>query len=109
MNEDKCMMCGDETKKLYAGVCKDCETLHVRDNINHPKHYNIGSIEVIDVIEDWGLDFHLGNAVKYIARAKHKEKFHDDIQKAIWYLQRSLINTFGSKKTSPVIHTEVKT
>ena len=44
------------------------------DNVNHPQHYNVGKIEAIDVIEDWNLSFHLGNAVKYIARAGHKDK-----------------------------------
>ena len=41
-------------------------------NVDHPKHYNIGAIEVIDVIEDWNLNFCLGNAIKYIARCAYK-------------------------------------
>lgn len=57
--------------------------------VDHPQHYNVGQIEVIDVIEDWGLDFHLGNAVKYIARAEHKNDALEDIDKAIWYLTRA--------------------
>jgi hypothetical protein len=57
-------------------------------SVEHPKHYNRGKYEVIDVIEDWGLDFHCGNAIKYISRHKHKEKPKQDIEKAIWYLQR---------------------
>lgn len=59
-------------------------------NVNHPPHYNHGNIEVIDVIEDWDLDFHLGNAIKYIARAEHKGSYKEDIKKAIWYLERKL-------------------
>jgi len=43
---------------------------------------------VIDVIEDWRLGFHTGNAIKYIARHAHKESPMQDIDKAIWYLQR---------------------
>ena len=60
------------------------------DNVNHPAHYTYGSIEVIDVIEGLGLPYHLGNAVKYIARAGHKdpEKTIEDLQKAVWYLNR---------------------
>jgi len=58
--------------------------------VNHPAHYNVGKIEVIDAIEDWQLGFHLGNAVKYIARAQHKENEEEDIKKAIWYLNRYL-------------------
>ena len=62
------------------------------ESVNHPSHYNLGKIEVIDAIEDWQLDFHLGNAVKYIARAGRKDpaKTKEDLQKAIWYLQRRL-------------------
>lgn len=60
------------------------------DNINHPAHYTFGSIEVINAIEDWKLPYHLGNAVKYIARAGHKDpaKTTEDLRKAVWYLNR---------------------
>ena len=58
--------------------------------VNHPDHYNHGKYEAIDVIEDWNLDFHCGNAVKYIARHSYKESPRQDIEKAIWYLQRYL-------------------
>lgn len=60
------------------------------EKVDHPPHYNQGEIEVIDAIEDWNLDFHLGNAVKYIARAGHKGDAKTDIEKAIWYLRRYL-------------------
>lgn len=58
--------------------------------IYHPFHYNSGSIEAIDYIEDHKLGFHLGNSIKYITRAgkKSKETEQEDIEKAIWYLQR---------------------
>lgn len=59
-------------------------------NVDHPKHYNIGAIEVIDAIEDWNLNFCLGNAVKYIARCEHKGHKKEDLEKAIWYLKREL-------------------
>ena len=60
------------------------------DNVNHPAHYTDGSIEVIDFIEDKKLGYHLGNAVKYISRAgkKDPEKTVEDLQKAVWYLNR---------------------
>lgn len=60
--------------------------------ISHPSHYNFGSLEVIDIIEDWRLGFHEGNAVKYILRAKHKGAEIQDLNKAIWYLQRRVSN-----------------
>ena len=62
------------------------------DNVNNPTHYNIGTIEVITVIEDWKLNFNLGNAIKYIGRCEHKNNKKEDIKKAIWYLERELKN-----------------
>lgn len=58
--------------------------------VNHPSHYNTGQIEVIDAIEDWNLGFSLGNAVKYIARADHKQYPIQDLEKAAWYLNREI-------------------
>lgn len=60
----------------------------MNDNVNHPAHYTDGKIEVIDFIEDKGLNFHRGNAVKYIARAGKKDPNREieDLQKAAWYL-----------------------
>ena len=58
------------------------------DTIDHPNHYRADSgCEVIDVITSWELNFALGNAVKYIARAGLKHDAVNDLQKAIWYLQ----------------------
>lgn len=65
------------------------------DNIHSPKHYTSGKYEVIDVIEDWDLNFRLANTVKYIARHKHKGKPLEDLKKALWYLQRE-IDTYES-------------
>jgi hypothetical protein len=58
--------------------------------VNHPPHYNSGKYEVIEVIEDWKLGYHRGNAVKYIARAGIKDptKEVEDLEKAVWYLKR---------------------
>lgn len=60
------------------------------DMIYKPPHYTYAAIEPIDVIEAWGLGFHLGNAVKYIARAEHKGRQLEDLQKARWYLDREI-------------------
>lgn len=62
------------------------------DTIDHPNYYNSGSIEAIEVIDDWDLGFCLGNAVKYIARAgkKNPEKKIEDLNKAIWYIQHEI-------------------
>ncbi len=58
--------------------------------IEHPPHYTFGAIEVIDAIEAWGLGFHLGNVVKYVARTAHKGQQLADLKKARWYLDRAI-------------------
>lgn len=58
------------------------------DVVNHPSHYTRGNIEVIDFIEDQQLPYHLGNVIKYIARAGHKGDKLEDLKKARWYLDR---------------------
>lgn len=63
-----------------------------RDEVNHPPHYNCGDWEVIDVIEAAGLGFHLGNVLKYVMRAGHKNPYTytQDLKKAAWYLERAI-------------------
>jgi hypothetical protein len=60
------------------------------EQVNHPAHYNVGGIEVIDAIEAWQLGFNLGNTVKYVARAEHKGAPLQDLKKAAWYLLREI-------------------
>ena len=60
------------------------------DNVNNPTHYNTGTIEVITVIEDWKLNFNLGNAITYIGRCEHKENKKQDLEKAKWYIEREI-------------------
>lgn len=64
--------------------------IEIKEMVNHPSHYNKGKFEVIEVIEDWNLNFNLGNAVKYISRCEHKGNKKQDLEKAVWYLQREL-------------------
>ena len=68
------------------------------EKVNHPPHYNAGKIEAIGAIEDWDLGFHDGNALKYIARHKYKGNSVQDIEKAIWYLERHLNNLKKSEE-----------
>ena len=58
--------------------------------VEHPNHYNVGKIEVIDFIHDQKLGFDLGNAIKYICRAEHKGKPVEDLKKASYYLNLHL-------------------
>jgi hypothetical protein len=60
----------------------------MNDPIKNPRHYTYGSVEVIDIIEGFGLEYHKGNVVKYILRAGHKEDELLDLKKARWYLDR---------------------
>lgn len=64
--------------------------IDMRNNVQNPAHYNYGEIETIDVIEDWDLNFNIGNAVKYLSRYKHKENPIQDLEKAIWYIHREI-------------------
>ena len=55
------------------------------DIVKHPAHYCYGKYEPKDVIRDWGLNFNLGSAVKYIARAGRKDDIIQDLKKAKQY------------------------
>jgi len=84
----RCLSCS-------AGILCKCRKSEKEksSNVDHPDHYLSSSgHEVIDVIEAWHLDFNLGNAIKYIARAgkKSPEKKSEDLQKAIWYINRNI-------------------
>ncbi len=85
-NLDGCEICKSYDKRFERVA------LQQHDPVNHPSHYTDGKIEVIDFIEDKKLNFHRGNAVKYISRAGKKDptKEKEDILKAIWYLQRDV-------------------
>lgn len=69
------------------------------DPVNHPSHYCLGGIEVLDAIEAWELPYHLGNVVKYIARAGRKDpaKTVEDLKKARFYLDRFIKTLEGGK------------
>ena len=65
----------------------------MENNVNHPNHYFADSgIEVIDAIEAWNLNFSRGTAVNYIARAgiKNPDKEIEDLEKAVWYINREI-------------------
>lgn len=60
------------------------------DMVNHPAHYKAGGIETIDFIEAKGLNYRLGNVVKYITRADLKGDRLENLKKAKWYLEREI-------------------
>ena len=74
---------------MVANMLEEPEVKVVEEDvINHPSHYTRGKIEVIDFIEDQQLPYHLGNVIKYIARAGYKGDKLEDLKKARWYLDR---------------------
>lgn len=72
-----------------------------KEAVHHPSHYqSAAGIEVIDVIDAYGLGFSLGNTVKYILRAGRKEaaKTVEDLEKARWYLDHEIARLKASTK-----------
>jgi|TARA_X000001036_G_scaffold428834_2_gene459169 hypothetical protein len=62
------------------------------DAVDYPSHYNQGQIQCIDAIASMqgdGFKYYLqGSAVKYIWRHEHKGKPVEDLDKAIWFLNK---------------------
>lgn len=83
---------GHDVDKFYEDVCPNIEMSALsteEDMVNHPPHYNAGNIEVIDFIEDQEhLGYHLLQAIRYITRSPFKGSEQQDLDKAIWYLNR---------------------
>jgi hypothetical protein len=91
-----CISCAPfKGKPFYSDSMRSCvsfkdKALVGQSLVDHPSHYNVGGIEVIDFIEAWELNFSLGSAVKYIARAPYKGKQLEDLRKAAWYINREI-------------------
>ena len=68
-----------------------------KDNVNSPSHYNFCDIEVVDFIDqvtkhyNSDVAYHIGNAIKYISRAPHKNG-KEDVAKAKWSIERAFEN-----------------
>jgi hypothetical protein len=60
------------------------------ERVNHPPHYNENpsGVECIDVVEH--MNFNIGNAMKYLWRAGHKDSIIGDLEKARWYVEREI-------------------
>jgi len=79
------------------------EQTSMTNRITSPPHY-VGerSVEPLDVIEAWNLNYHLGNILKYISRAGRKDCEQMDLEKALFYLDRALRNCPSVKAESYV-------
>ncbi len=81
-------------EKVNEPFTRKVDMQEEQDVVNKPKHYTYGDIEVIDYIEQVTknykpeLAFAIGNAIKYISRANHKNG-KEDLDKARWYLERA--------------------
>lgn len=63
----------------------------VSDNVNSPEHYKSShGWEAIDVIEEFELNYNLGNVLKYVLRCKKKGECLQDLKKACYYLHREI-------------------
>lgn len=88
---------GKETVQVPTAEHMDKMYVNIKhDAVNHPSHYTRGKIEVIDFIEDQQLPYHLGNVIKYIARAGYKGDKLEDLKKARWYLDRYINEVMGN-------------
>jgi hypothetical protein len=65
-----------------------------KSKVKHPQHYGgkDNPYEAIKVIEAWGVGFNLGNTLKYISRAGKKDNTIQDLEKALFYLDREIQN-----------------
>ena len=81
---------GRHSKHIQSG--SDIVSEWEEESVNHPSHYggSDNTYEAIKVIEAWQLNFNLGNVIKYISRAGKKGSKTEDLQKALWYLQREV-------------------
>ena len=67
---------------LFNECAKEAKKGEPEDNVNHPKHYNVGDIEVIEYIKDKltkeeYIGYCMGNVIKYVSRYKHKNGKED--------------------------------
>lgn len=75
------------------------------DSVEHPSHYNAGSVETIDGIRaalgDAFLDYCRGNVIKYVWRCRHKGKLLEDLRKAAKYLEWAIEAAESEKPSKP--------
>lgn len=89
---NKCFNCRYRFSR--ADICNTCEsnvetpeTPESPNIISAPAHYTYSKYQPKDVIREWRLNFNLGSAVKYIARAGRKDDIIQDLKKAKQFLE----------------------
>ena len=85
-------------KKMLAYAEHNIERIsdseQIKDNVNHPKHYENYSVECIVAMEETQgteavINFCICNAFKYLWRHRAKNGY-EDIKKANWYLNKAV-------------------
>ena len=77
-------------KEMEQEIRGDCPDPTPQEKVEHPDHYTVGGIEVIDILKAklsaWEYrGFLLGNVLKYLMRSNYKNGT-EDIHKAHFYL-----------------------
>ena len=88
----------DKTERMgLNNQSNDLQQRKRKDMVDSPSHYNFGDIEVVDFIDqvtkhyNSDVAYHIGNAIKYISRAPHKNG-KEDVAKAKWSIERAFEN-----------------
>jgi hypothetical protein len=83
---------------FFAGFCMEGNGMSPEEMfdpmVHNPPHYEgLNGLEAIDVIEAFAPSNYLrGNALKYLLRAGRKADAIQDLQKAMWYIEREIAN-----------------
>jgi hypothetical protein len=84
----KCKWQHSGAEDLPCVICRgDFYEPAVKELVHHPSHYCYSEYEPKDVIRAWGLNFNLGSAVKYIARAGRKDDILQELNKARQFIE----------------------
>ena len=78
----------------FEDLTQPLHNFRYSDPVDHPMHYNQGNVECIDAMQSaFGtpavMNFCICNAFKYLWRSKNKGGM-EDINKAMWYLNKYL-------------------
>lgn len=88
IEEPKTPTLASTMKEKLADALRPSSQSKEFDSVSRPSHYTEGrKYEPRKVIADWGLNFNLGNAVKYLSRAGRKGDKIEDLRKAIQYIE----------------------
>ena len=114
--------CETPEEKCTLGYCDENGCMNRKrflvdseiESVNHPNHYGGkgNPLEVINIIEYYGLNFNLGNVIKYCLRAGKKDEIIQELKKAQWYINREIERlenkTYHYEGFKGILNTETK-